>query len=191
MGKKSQDILFLDTETTGLPEALGTDLHHMPYITEICIIRTNKKLVVQQILDTLIDVPVEIEPFITKHTGISNALLTMAGAKPFAKSYKAIKAICKGAGRLVAQNLPFDDRMLEIDSQRVNKKTPIPKGIDRFCTVEQSKHIWGIRMNSKELYKLATGKEIVGIHRARVDVEAMIQYYRMIAGGSFPEHLRI
>ncbi len=188
MAKKSDDILFVDTETTGLVEAIGTSLFHQPYIIELCIIRTNKNLKPQRVLSALIRPPIPIEPHITRITGITNEMVETA--PEFADVYKEAKSISKGAARFVAQNLMFDKALLEFETTRLGKKPIIAKDIDLFCTVEQAMHLNGFRMNSKELHAAAGKGEIKGIHRAKSDVLAMIEYYRYIVSETLPKHLR-
>lgn len=190
MLNKGDEIVFVDTETTGLVQSKGTDLLIQPYITEICAIRTNWKLKPLRELNTLVMVPVEIDNFITKHTGIDNAMLEAENAPWFAEIFKQVKSIFKGADRVVAQNLSFDLDMIGLECERINKPNPVAKVPDKFCTVEQSMHFRGFRLNSQELHEAATGHQIEQAHRAKNDVLAMIKYYRMMVSEFLPKHLR-
>lgn len=180
-----KDIIFTDTETTGLVEALGVDLSIQPHITEVAIIRTTKKLKELDRYVTLIKPPMPILPHIVKITGITDEMV--AKKKPYSKHHKKIQKIFKNAHTMVAQNLRFDYDMYSIEAQRIKKKFKFPPQL--FCTVEQSMHLMGFRLKSTELYQIAMSSEIAGIHRAEADTEAMIHYYELIRSGIVPEHL--
>lgn len=186
MGKdKKRELCFFDTETTGLPEAKGTSNSLQPYITEICIIRTDHKFNIIGEYTSLIKVPIEIPTFITRITNIDNKMVNKFPY--FNKHIKKINKVLKGADILVAQNLRFDKDMIEIEYSRFNKKIVWPKTL--FCTVEQSMHYCGMRLKSTELFDYTGGREIKNIHRARADVIAMIEYFQHIASGYMPDHL--
>ena len=184
----SNDIVFIDTETTGLVDSLGCELEHQPHMIEICIIKTDskaKKIIGE--FTTLIKPPVEIPYHVTaKVHGIDDYMVR--NSPTFEKVFPKIKKIIKGAKTMVAQNLPFDKNMIEIEAERLSIKVKLPPKL--FCTIEQSMHFKGFRLSSAELYDSAKGKKIKGQHRARADVLAMIKYYRKIKSGYLPEHFR-
>lgn len=189
MGKE-KIIAFMDTETTGLVEAWGTSLNLQPHLIEICIILTDEKLNMLAELDTLIKPPIEIPKHITKITNITNEMVETA--PNIKKVLPNIKKRLKQSDQLVAQNLRFDYDMIRIEAERQKLKIKFPNEL--FCTVEQSLHFAGMRLNSKELLararKESKATEFKNIHRAKADVLAMIEYYRLIAKPFIPKHLR-
>lgn len=180
---------FLDTETTDLVLPHGTSLIHQLHIIEICSIVTDDKFRIIDELNTLIKPPVEIPYFIEKHTGITNQMVK--NKKPFKKHIKELKRTFQNSKFFVAQNLRFDHDAIKIEMSRLGKKIKFPPVL--HCCVEQSMHLNGFRMTSKELHKAATGKpEIEGIHRAKTDVLAMIEYYKfMMNPKNLPKHFKV
>ena len=178
------EIVF-DTETTGLLKPLGTALNLQPYIIEIAILKfKNGKL--QDKLNTLIKPPVLIPYRLTKKVhGISDDMVKSAPV--FDEIYSPLSAIFSGCDVLIAQNLTFDEEMINIELQRMklekiycNTSVWFLEKIQRFCTIEESKHLRGYRMKNNELYKAATGKEIEGSHRAYNDALATYEIYKWL-----------
>ena len=176
-------IIFLDTETTGLIEPVGTDLQYQPHITELYALKTTMNCKIISPWHSMFKVPVQIQPHITRLTGITNDHLE---DKPrFKKKYKSLKNFMKGVKIIVAHNLYFDMQMIQIEHERIiactEKKKPFKFPKQKFCTVEQSLHLTGYRLTLKELYQKATGKtEIENAHRAESDVLALVECYKWL-----------
>lgn len=177
---KNKILGFLDTETTGLLEPLGNKLENYPHIIEFYILFTDEKFNEIDSFYTLIKPPIPIPGFITKITNITNEMVEKAPS--FEDVSKVIKKRLKFQDVLIGQNLPFDIGCIDIEFRRLDQRLKIKPDCELFCTVAQSMHLKGIRMNSNELHKAATGKEIVGIHRAKEDVLAMVEYYKFLIG---------
>ena len=170
-------ILFVDTETTGLPLPCGTPIDLQPRLIEVYCCLTNKKGKIKQEFETLIDPEIPIPDFITKITHIDQAMVI--GKPKFQDIAKPLSKMFKKADEMVAHNLMFDYTMFEIEYQRNGLKMPDPGKL--FCTVEQSMHIKGFRLKLQELHQLATGlPEIPGAHRAKNDVMAMIKCWQWL-----------
>jgi hypothetical protein len=73
--------------------------------------------------------------------------------------------------------------MLITELQRLGKEYHFPYPPSKFCVIEQSMHLKGYRLKNSELYKLATGKTIEDIHRARADLMATYEIYKWLKGG--------
>jgi DNA polymerase III epsilon subunit-like protein len=71
----------------------------------------------------------------------------------------------------LAHNLSFDRDMIEIELERLGRKIEWP--IVGICTVEQTVHLRGRRMNQTALHTYLFEKEFDGAHRARNDVLAL------------------
>jgi DNA polymerase III epsilon subunit-like protein len=71
---------------------------------------------------------------------------------------------------VIAHNLSYDRDMLNIEFQRLGHFIAWPPGL---CTVEQSVHYKGYRLNLTGLHEYLFGQPFAGAHRARPDVEAL------------------
>lgn len=175
-------IVGIDTETTGLLEPIGTDLNLQPHIIEICAVQIDPKTeeIIKEV-NTLIKPPIPIPAYITKINGITDEMVKTFPT--FVEVYKEIIEIFLGAREVFAANLAFDEGMLITELQRLGKEYHFPYPPSKFCVIEQSMHLKGYRLKNSELYKLATGKTIEGIHRARADLMATYEVYKWLKGG--------
>jgi len=113
-------ILFFDTETTGLfPDASDTTNPALPYITQLCFVlydtETKQNI---KIFNEYVQLPpeVEISEFITQLTGITrekcdNGVPIVKALRQFYRAYQACDVV-------VAHNIRFDRRMIELEVQR-------------------------------------------------------------------------
>ncbi len=175
-------ITLLDLETTGLVGAKGKDQLYQPHITEFYAMQVDNDLNFVRDFDTLIKPPIPIPGFIEKLIGITNEMV--ADAPTFIQAHKKIIEVFYCSHTIVAHNLPFDEEVLITELKRIGKEHHFPYPPIKFCTVEQSMHIKGFRLKNSELYALATGKEIVGAHRAKNDVEAMFESFKWLKEGA-------
>lgn len=171
-------LTVFDTETTGLTKPEGNDLSVQPHIIEICALQIDDSGEIILELDTLIKPPIPIPKFITKINGISDA--DVADAPTFAELYIKIADVFFGSDTSVAHNLQFDEWILIYELMRIGKEHAFPYPPIKFCTIEQSMHLRGHRLKNGELYKMATGKEIVNAHQARADVLATYESYKWL-----------
>ena len=171
-------IAVFDTETTGLIEAMGTDLKFQPHIIEIYIAILNSSFKQVDEYQTLIKPPIPIPAYITKINGIDDAMVEKA--PEFPEVFPKIAKTFLGCHTMVAANLTFDLGMLRLDLERCGKLFSFPYPPMPFCTMEQSMHLRGHRLKNKELYKIATGKDLVNAHRAKNDVMATIESFKWL-----------
>jgi DNA polymerase III epsilon subunit-like protein len=175
-------VTIIDTETTGLLEAEGVDISLQPHITEIYAMQIDEAGSIIKEIDTLVKPPIPIPALITKITGIDDN--KVRNAPSFSQIYKELIEVFFCSHTMVAHNLSFDEGMLITELKRMGKEFHFPYCPIKYCTVEQSMHIKGHRLKNTELYNIATGKEIVGAHRAKVDVQATYESYKwLMAGG--------
>jgi len=178
-----RDILFFDTETTGLLRSTECDLSQQPYITEICAIRTDHEFNQIGIFETFVKPPIPIPEKITQITGINDA--TVANAKPFPAIYDKLVEIFIGTRTAVAHNLSFDMGMLWAELSRMEAEYKFPWSPVWHCTVEKSMPIEHRRIKLGRLHEIATGSPHVGAHRARNDVLALITCYKWMRKKGF------
>ena len=168
----------IDTETTGLIEADGTDIRLQPYITEICAIQFDDKDRIIKKLNTLVKPPIPIPEHITKITGLTDS--HVKNAPTFAGVFKELVEVFFCSHTIVAHNLSFDEGMLILELKRLGKEHHFPYPPIKFCTVEQSMWVKGHRLKNAELYKEATAKDIENAHRAENDVLATYESYKWL-----------
>jgi len=171
-------ITIFDSETTGLLRAKGSDILHQPHLTEIYAMQVDEKNNLIREFGTLIKPPIQIPNFLEKAIGITNEMVV--NAPTFLQIYKKIIEVFFCSHTVVAHNLSFDEGVLINELKRIGKEHHFPYPPIKFCTVEQSMHIKGHRLKNSELYKIATGKEMVGAHRAKADVLATYESYKWL-----------
>lgn len=156
----------LDIESTG-------GKYNEEGITEIAIHRFDGHQVVDQFI-SLVNPEREIQPFVTKLTGINNKMLRTA--PKFHEVAKRIVEITEGAV-LVAHNAQFDYRILRTEFRRLGydfqRKT--------LCTVDLSKKL----IPDAESHSLGKLVRSLGIpmsdrHRANGDAIATLKLFRLL-----------
>lgn len=177
--------IFLDTETTGLTKPEGSNLALQPYITELCMIKTDEELNVIDRYIKMFKVPVDVEKVAPgdkkstfEITGISNAML--ADKDPFAKSWREVADFALGTTRFIAHNATYDRDCLRYELTRLGKQFQFPWPPEIICTVERTIHYKGYRLNLSALHEYFFGVKFDGAHRAEQDVEALIKCYKAI-----------
>ena len=132
--------LFFDTETTGLPKswkAPVTDLGNWPYIVQIAwaiFDNTGKQL-------AFCDHMIKPEGFVIPESataihGISTERALKAG-RPVAEVLKEFSLAVQRAGRLVAHNLDFDEKMVRVELLRQGMPD-VTREIKKICTMKGS-----------------------------------------------------
>lgn len=172
--------LVIDTETTGLIDNRSVALDKLPEVIEYCglLVDFAKKGRVLGSLDTLIrprtDLGIAIggrgDKTTTQITGLTSDDLKSAPA--FAEVADKIAHQIETSPVVIAQNASFDREVIDVEFERLGRKIEWPRLI---CTVEQTIHLKGHRLNLGDLHELLTGERFPGAHRARVDTEALVR----------------
>lgn len=172
--------IAIDTETTGLLLPSPAPLSAQPYIIELCAIKFDNNGHIYATYLSKYKPPNKLDPKITRITGITN--LDLEDCKPFKDSHEDIKDFFEGTQRLIAHNAPFDMGMLRNELLRISGAAyhDFPWPEKTYCTVERSTYLKGYRLKLDELYKLATGNDHEGAHRAEADVLACIDCYNWL-----------
>lgn len=176
--KMEPTTTVFDLETTGLVQAKGSDIITQPYMTEFFAIKVNSKYEVIKEFETYIKPPIPIPRNIEKMIGITNEMVS--NAPTFSDVYRDIVEIFFGSHTVVAHNLAFDEEVLKCELRRIGKEYHFPYPPIKFCTVEQSLNIKGHRLKNGELYRIATGEELIGAHKARNDVMATFESFKWL-----------
>lgn len=166
--------VVLDTETTGLISNRAVANEHQPEVIEFfaCLADLKAGKVIKE-YHTLIKpqkYPMSQQVIEETRTKLSNAMLLEA--PHFADVADNIRKIIENATCVIAHNAAFDQEMLDIEYDRLGGKPMTwPRMI---CTVEQSAHLKGRRLNLTDLHTLLTGKPFSEAHRAKNDVMALV-----------------
>lgn len=162
-------ILF-DTETTGLIRNRSIPLEKQPEVVEfyasVWDLKKGKRL---KEINFLFKPSRPMDQEVIRIHGITNEMV--ADAPAFAARAGVIKSfIEKEAPVIIAHNIKFDVDMMDLEYRRLGQMLKWPR---KICTVEQTQHIKGFRMNLSALHEHLTGEKFEGAHRAKVDVEAL------------------
>lgn len=184
-------ILVFDTETTGFLPKDTKDLDLFPYITQLAFVvfDTNTQKIVKS-YNKYIKIPgeVEITPFITELTGVTrekcdNGVSIIGALHHFYMAYMSVQA-------MVAHNLAFDVKMIEIEIQR-NFHKLLSVSLDtcllfdeslrkmkRYCTMNMGKPVCNIVLPRKSSNEL-------GVPETFVKAPRLSELYQKIFGCGF------
>ncbi len=174
------DAVLIDCETTGLVFNHSLPLNKQPEIIEFygCLANLETGIIAND-FHTFIkpntaisDKPVDKHKkrTITDITGIDNAMLV---DKPnFAAVAPRIKDLIEQAPLVIAHNLSFDREIIDVEFERLGQTLSWPQCI---CTVEQTVHLKGYRLDLTTLHEVMTNEKFLGAHRANVDVAALLR----------------
>lgn len=165
--------LVFDTETTALISNSLLKDQYQPHVIEFygCLIDGKGKKIDE--LDSLIDPGKPIPEEVTRITGIKQG--DIDGCPKFSELAESIIALIESSDTVVAHNLSYDMSVIDFELKRLGKKVHWPKSL--ICTVEQTEHIFGFRLNLSALHEHLFGEPFSGAHRAKVDVEALTRCY--------------
>ena len=176
--------ICLDTETTGLLLPRRADLNLQPYITEIYLCKFDlETFEILEEFETLVNIPISVPEIITKITGIDNAMLQ--GYPFFNEIALDLEKFFENSKCVVGQNLMFDLEILKYNFLKYKMKDNIPEFPNKICTIEMSFPMMNKRTKLGDLYLMATGKPLIGAHRAKDDVLATLTVYRWLLSEGF------
>jgi DNA polymerase III epsilon subunit-like protein len=163
--------LVFDTETTGLVKNRTLRLDQQPEIIEwyscIADLKTGKT---SRTCEFLVRPTKPISAEITKITGITNEMV--ANMSPMKIVGRRFISEVEKADVVIGHNVRFDMDMLEIEAERYGWKVKWPRVI---CTIEQTIHVKGFRLNLNALHQECFGTSFSGAHRAGEDVQALVR----------------
>lgn len=175
--------LLLDTETTGLIENRSMALDRLPeviefygLITDLRGTKSKRRRELHRMIrpqrplqeETVRTASGRKKRGITEITGITNEMLSRS--PPFSDVADEVFSFIEGAPLVIAQNASFDVDMLDIEADRLGRKIAWPPVL---CSIEQSVHYKGYRLNLGDLHEHLLGEKFAGAHRAKADVEAL------------------
>jgi DNA polymerase III epsilon subunit-like protein len=118
----------------------------------------------------------DVTDIIAVKTKITNDMLR--DCPPFREVAHQIGQLVSAAEIICGHNLSFDMEMLDLEFERLNQKIMWPA--QRVCTVEQTIHVTGNRINLGDLHLLLTGQKHEDAHRAMPDALATLDCLRAI-----------
>lgn len=161
-----------DTETTGLTLHPDADLNKQPYIIEFgAVLLSGKTGKVVEEATLLINPGIDLDPVITKITGIAEA--DLVGQPSFRERWKDIKKMFGAARSCIAHNSPFDEAMINNELRRIGVEDF--KWPTRFCTINLYRSGFGFDPKLIDLYRSVMGNELAQTHRALDDVKALVE----------------
>jgi DNA polymerase III epsilon subunit-like protein len=174
-GTKMKAVIF-DTETTGLIDNRTVHLDKQPHMIEFfgqLVNLANGET--EKEYSTLIKPPIPL-PLNVKNgkgiadmTGISEEMLE--GQPSFKEVAEPIHEILSSAPCIIAHNLRFDMDMVEVELERLKRTIAWPKR--QICSIEQTVHLRGHRLNLTKLHQILFPGETFTAHRAGEDVKAL------------------
>ncbi len=166
------NIIIFDTETTGLLQPINSPLTSQPKIIEFYGVKINEEFAVLEECNMLIDPQEPISAFITKITGITDAMVK--GQPTFETAAPKIAEFFKDADLSVAHNHSFDAGMMDCEFRRLEAEVPCAK--KGLCTVEATMGMTGHRLSLTRLHWMLLQEQFKA-HRAKDDVFALVRCF--------------
>ena len=162
--------LHFDTETTGLIKNKTLPLDKQPEIIEFyaALVDLSTSEVLEE-FECLIKPQYGVPEIITKITGLTAS--DLKDCKSFIHYAPEIKSMIEKAEIVISHNASFDKGMVDIEFKRIGQTIKWQRVI---CTVEQTIHMKGYRLNMQALHNLLFGFNFAEAHRAKNDVNALI-----------------
>lgn len=193
------NILFFDTETTGLPRKAGSTLESQPHVVQLAasLYDDSRRPVMEistmvQLQDGVVmpDIPFNVH-------GISAEMARTYGL-PVKTACALLSFMAIRADRMVAHNAQYDLQLLGFMAERIGVSPPIPKALT-FCTCDAATPILNLpptekmkaagflkpkRAKLEECYRHFFDEELSGAHDALVDTRGCARvYYHMLDKG--------
>lgn len=176
-------ILFVDTETTGLPDFAGTPQDKgQPRLVQLAAILMDSGYNVRAELNMLVRPEgYVITPEVEKIHGISQATALQYGFLEL-DVMVMFNYFCRRADTIVAHNLKFDAFILGTAFHAVGLEAAPPE--NKYCTMTEMAKIISPGRNGRvslmQSYQHAFGKKFDNAHDAMADVRACARLYRWL-----------
>lgn len=180
------NILFFDTETTGLPKnyrAPVEDIENWPRMVQIAWAMCDENGDHYQRFDTLIQpVDFDIPEDVSTIHGITNDRAMLEGM-PVKDALTMFSIALAKSDLIVGHNISFDRKIVGAEMIRAGFEDSL-HGKPRICTMMKStRHCnlpgkYGPKWPKlEELYKVLFDKEKEGLHDAAVDIQATVECF--------------
>lgn len=167
--------VVFDTETTGLVKNMTVKLNKQPEIIEFygCVVDLSSGAIAEElelVIKPTVEFPMSAYTIRETKTKLSNELLE--DAPRFKEVADEVRKFLEDAPMTIAHNHSFDRDMVNVEYMRLGQDLIAwPKRT--VCTVEQTIHLRGRRLNLTALHELLFEVKFENAHRARNDVEAL------------------
>ena len=198
------NILFFDTETTGLPaKGRHATLESQPYVVQLAasLYDGDRRPVMEvsvmvRLPEGIImpDIPFQVH-------GIAAETSRVYGLKP-ATALGLLRHMADRADRHVAHNIQYDSQLIRFMAEREGLTSPIPRALE-FCTCNAATPVVNLpptakmlaagfnnpkRASLEECYQHFFGESLEGAHDALVDTRGCARvYYHMLDNGMISE----
>jgi len=181
-------LLFVDTETTGLPLKWGrpvTEVDNWPRVIEVGAVAINTEdRVISKVGFLIQPKGFEIPEAATKVHGISTEMAMTDGVEP-EKGFAWLHSAMVEADHIAGHNIRFDMDCLGAEFHRLEFEQP---QVPRICTMFGTKHLFGKWPKLSELHYKAFKLEFQDAHRALADITATARcFFRFVEVGLWPE----
>ena len=169
-------IACFDTETTGLPLHPSVPLDQQPRITEFAAVIVDTAAPAPEAWEyfsTLVNPGIPLTAEITKITGLTTEMLR--DCPPWADVAERVRRLFEaGVEGVVAHNLPFDRRMVDMEFARLDAPQLVwPERA--MCTAAEHAALWGYRPRLLDLYEHVCGTRPRQQHRALADAKLLAE----------------
>lgn len=164
--------LVYDTETTGLISNDVVNIKYQPRIIEIFALVLDENFVETNHFHFLFNPGELIEEKVTQITSITNDMLK--DQPKFEDKFQWIGSLFESVDEIVAHNLAFDKRMIDLEMLRCGIRLKYPR---KICTVETTEYLLGYRLSLTALHKHLFKEAFAGAHRAENDVRALAKCF--------------
>lgn len=181
-------LLFLDTETTGLPKDWKkppSDFENWPRVVEIGVILNDESGLNPAATDCIIKPDgFEIPEDAAKVHGITTER-ALAEGKDAPEIFELLYSLMRDADYIVGHNIQFDIKCVSAEFARLGFELAEYK---MLCTMNRARKIFPKWPKLGELYKKLHGKDFVDAHRAGSDIAATSEcFYTMASMDMFEE----
>lgn len=188
---KSDLVLILDTETTGLPQMMGFGKFHDPKLTE----KYDGSRLLQlayQVRDRqgnlihsydALRKPNNFEVRATHIHGITEIMA--AGGKTLEQIVEDVSPWFSRCSIIAGHNVKFDIAILSSELYRagLNEMADMIRSRRILCTMAGGKDLYHKNLKLGVLYEMLTGKKMTNAHNAVADVAATTAcYFKMLHG---------
>ncbi|MGD0463676.1 MAG: 3'-5' exonuclease [Tepidisphaeraceae bacterium] len=169
-------ILFIDTETTGLPNKYS-EIHEQPYLVQIAaILCDDSRQPVAQVNRVIRPDGWTIPLEATAIHGFTTDSCRRLGV-PLGMALSEVLALWSQAERIIAYNISFDYMMLQFSAQRAG--LPLPQR-ELYCAMKEASKLIsdsGRWMKLGAAYRCFFGRDFENKHNAMADVQACMAIY--------------
>jgi DNA polymerase III alpha subunit (gram-positive type) len=172
-------VCIFDTETTGLIDNHSRKLDQLPEVIEFAAVWAEWDNIDEIVANYECLIKPQHGPLSDKVKQVTHLTDEHLAYQPtFDQVSDKIQAMLTATPIICGHNLSYDMEMIDIEYERLKRRIRWPA--TKICTVEQTIHVTGNRINLGDLHLRLTGQPHVNAHRAMEDVMATHRCLREI-----------